>query len=338
MPRMVWAVNGITEPILPKAKGAAILVRGSQQNRPTSATYNTKTRTSTRTSTRVVASSLQSTMPHLSGMCGMTIYMPNRQPLSYHTNTFSSFSPALECALYKKVFRQSFDPYQLVPRKYNPRPRLGFCWSPRASRSHPGRQVVVLDCEMVGCGSGPLPRRNEVVQMSLVDFLTGEVLMNNRFVWPEESVTDWRTRIHGINEASFDKAYEEESHYFGRDRPRDRVIWSGWREARKALWKFVDDDTILIGHALHGDLHALQMMHPWVVDSALITVDPCREGRMVHANTPGLKRLVEDLLGMEIRANSDWYSSREDVLVTREFVIWCLLNPEDLLKWAGRYS
>lgn len=45
----------------------------------------------------------------------------------------------------------------------------------------------------------------------------------------------------------------------------------GWEAARQEVWKFVDADTIIIGHAIKNDLDVLGMIHHQIVDSAILT-------------------------------------------------------------------
>jgi len=52
---------------------------------------------------------------------------------------------------------------------------------------------------------------------------------------------------------------------------RNGKALDGWERARQEVWKFVDADTIIIGHAVKNDLDVLGMIHHQVVDSAILT-------------------------------------------------------------------
>lgn len=158
---------------------------------------------------------------------------------------------------------------------------------------------------------------NEVIQVCAVDYLTGETLLN-RLVLPEGRVRKWGTEIHGIAEDDMSKAALE-----GR-------LLSGWRAARAELWKLIDTDTILIGHSMNYDLDVLRMVHTRIVDSAILArnaVGPYRQW--------GLQSLCQELLGIEIRKNEGGvHDCMEDVLATREVVLWCTQNQAKLASWA----
>lgn len=48
-----------------------------------------------------------------------------------------------------------------------------------------------------------------------------------------------------------------------------KVLW-GTDGARRAVWKYVGLDTVVIGHGVGNDLRALKWLHPKVVDSYVI--------------------------------------------------------------------
>jgi DNA polymerase III epsilon subunit-like protein len=52
----------------------------------------------------------------------------------------------------------------------------------------------------------------------------------------------------------------------------------------------------------------------------------------------GLEKLCKELLGVRIRGKGGKaHDSLEDVLATREVVLWCLRNPEELRLWAVKH-
>lgn len=184
------------------------------------------------------------------------------------------------------------------------------------------RQAVVIDCEMVQVTGG----KRELAFISAVDFITGEVLMNN-YVQPQSKVTDWVTEISGVTASAVDAAIS-----------RGRAF-RGWEKARQALWEHIGRDTILIGHSLNCDLSVLGIYHYKVFDSAIFTAEAVFPDFI--RSTQGLKRLwglkalARDLLnGFDIQNSSNGHDCLEDTMATREVVLFCLVNPELLKVWA----
>jgi len=125
--------------------------------------------------------------------------------------------------------------------------------TPTAS-GEPKFRAVVLDCEMAGIAGGA----GEAILLCVTDYVTGAVLLN-RFVCPREKITQMRSSIHGISKSILDGAISQGQSL------------SGCEGARSELWKYIDDDTILVGHALQHDLDALRIIHPRVVDSGILS-------------------------------------------------------------------
>ncbi|KGO74628.1 Exonuclease, RNase T/DNA polymerase III [Penicillium italicum] len=180
--------------------------------------------------------------------------------------------------------------------------------------------AIAIDCEMVGVRNG----RQTLAFLSAIDFLTGEVLINS-YVNPLEEVIDWRYNFSGITQAIMASAVAS------------GAAFKSWREARDALWGFMDDSTVLIGQSLHYDLEVLGMSHANVVDSAILTSEtvypsiPSTKPLTCHW---GLKRLAKDLLGLDIQTGNCGHSALEDTYAARDVVIWCIRNPEGLKAWA----
>ncbi|KGO48432.1 Exonuclease, RNase T/DNA polymerase III [Penicillium expansum] len=173
---------------------------------------------------------------------------------------------------------------------------------------------------MVGVRNG----RQTLAFLSAIDFLTGDVLIS-RYVNPSEEVVDWRYKFSGVTQAIMASAVAS------------GAAFKSWREARDALWDFMDDSTVLIGHSLHFDLEVLGISHAKVVDSAILTSETVYPS--IPSTTPltrqwGLKRLAKDLLDLDIQAGNCGHNALEDAYAARDVVIWCIRNPEDLKVWA----
>lgn len=176
--------------------------------------------------------------------------------------------------------------------------------------------AVVLDCEMAGTGRSI----NEVVMLCAVDYTTGVSLIN-ALVQPDGRITDMRTDIHGIKKDDLDKAV------------RNSRALLGWKQARAELWKYIDADTILIGHSLHNDLDVLRMIHNRVVDSEILT----RNVVGIPQYRQSLSHLCKELLGIDLRGEEDdsVHTCMDDVMATRELVLYCTQNTVALTTWAA---
>ncbi|KAI3320890.1 ribonuclease H-like domain-containing protein [Xylariaceae sp. AK1471] len=185
--------------------------------------------------------------------------------------------------------------------------------TPTAS-AEPKLRAVVLDCEMAGIAGGD----SEVILLCVTDYVTGAVLLN-RFVCPRTTITQMRSSIHGITKSMLNEAISQGQ------------ALSGWEGARSELWKYINDNTILIGHALEHDLDALRIIHPRVVDSGILS----RNAVGIRRIRWGLHTLCSELLNIEIRKNKGGiHDCLEDVLATREVVLFCTQNKEGFKSWA----
>ncbi|KAL4789066.1 hypothetical protein BDV19DRAFT_397534 [Aspergillus venezuelensis] len=188
------------------------------------------------------------------------------------------------------------------------------------------RAAIVLDCEMVGVletTPGSYSReQSEVIRVVAVDFLTGEVLLDT-YVSPLGRVISWRTKYSGVNASILAQKKRE-----------GRVLSGGWTAAREALYRFIDADTVLIGHGLNNDLAVLGMVHTRVVDSAILTRVAVGEDCQRHWK---LRTLVKEFLGLSIQAGDgkDGHDCVEDTFAAREVLLWCLLNEDRLQEWAA---
>jgi DNA polymerase III epsilon subunit-like protein len=160
---------------------------------------------------------------------------------------------------------------------------------------------------------------SEIVRLSAVDFLSGEVILDT-YVSPQGQVISWRTKFSGVDAAIL------------REKKREGKVISGWRAARDLLRQFINSQTILIGHSLNNDLAVLGMIHTRVVDSAIMTRLAVGEDCQRHW---ALKILVKQFLGRDIQTGNDGHDCLEDTYAAREVVLWCLRNPSKLQAWAA---
>jgi hypothetical protein len=98
------------------------------------------------------------------------------------------------------------------------------------------------------------------------------------------------------------------------------------------LWELINPEIIIIGHSLRHDLDALRMILGKIVDSVSLTSNAMRIGK--GSQLP-LQDLCKQLLGMNVQDHGkQGHSCLEDVIATREVVIWCIKNPEALAEWG----
>ena len=79
------------------------------------------------------------------------------------------------------------------------------------------------------------------------------------------------------------------------------------QDVQKKIQKLLPADVILCGQSLNSDLNALQMFHPYVIDTSVIYN---LSGSRSHK--PGLKLLASVFLGHNIQDNIEGHDSRED--------------------------
>ncbi|XP_035906785.1 RNA exonuclease 4 [Anopheles stephensi] len=144
---------------------------------------------------------------------------------------------------------------------------------------------VALDCEMVGIGPGG--KEHMLARVSLVNE-RGEIIVD-RYVKPQESVTDYRTDISGI-------------------RPEHITHGVDFRTVRELVRQIIHG-KILVGHALKNDLLVLNLRHPKynIRDTSRFRPIAKKAGAF---GTPSLKSIAFALLGEDIQDGS--HDSVED--------------------------
>jgi DNA polymerase III epsilon subunit-like protein len=251
-------------------------------------------------------------------------------PLAYKSNTYSVLLPHEQGAIYTALLVFCHSSAQLRAENYT-MPDCNKCRTntnvnysefhntPTSSPGERKRKAIAIDCEMVGLTSG----RECVALVSAVDVLTGEILLN-AYVNPTARVRSWRTQFSGVTRAIMDSAIKQGQ------------ALGGWKAARRALWEYIDADTILVGHALHHDLNVLGMFHSRVVDTAILSAQAVfPEMRDRHFPRQwGLKKLCGYFLDILIQTGKKGHDCLEDTLATRELVLSCLVYPERLMAWG----
>ncbi|CEG49545.1 small rna degrading nuclease 2 [Plasmopara halstedii] len=151
-------------------------------------------------------------------------------------------------------------------------------------------KVVAIDCEM--CVTRPEGSRermsNALCRVSAVD---GENMLRNIISdflihqpEPGYHMVDTKTDIHGITPEQIAGC---------------KITMA---QAQKKMLKYINEDTIVVGHSVHGDLTSMRIRHRRVIDTALIFQ---RKGENSTRATPGLKDLTKFLLGFDMPQGHD---------------------------------
>ncbi|KAL5422343.1 hypothetical protein PMIN04_004764 [Paraphaeosphaeria minitans] len=220
------------------------------------------------------------------------------------------------------------------------------------------RAAVALDCEMGTAESGD----TELIKVSLIDYFTGEVLVNN-IVEPDVPLRHLNTKYSGVTWGHM------------REAQRRRTILKATTGARNAVWRFVSEQTIVVGHGVHNDLRSMKWIHEHVVDSFVIEfsikkrkdekekraeeeavekakadgtyveptketpvldegtnkvgVPPVQETRRRKGGDLSLKTLMDKRLGRKIQLGegTTGHDSLEDAIAARDLVHWHINNP-----------
>lgn len=163
-------------------------------------------------------------------------------------------------------------------------------------------KAICMDCEMAFTTKG-----FEVIRLTATRFPTYEPIVDI-LVQPYGEILDLNTRFSGVTQEQFDTALPYNPSAETNKDPKILLRASSPLEAREILFTHIDSSTIIIGHSLDNDLKCMRIIHPRIVDTALL----------YRHRTPGmrfsLKYLVKTHLGRFIQTNenAEGHDSRED--------------------------
>ncbi|KAG0726437.1 RNA exonuclease 1 [Chionoecetes opilio] len=127
----------------------------------------------------------------------------------------------------------------------------------------------------------------------------GGDVVYEQLVKPENPILDYNTRFSGISESDMED------------------VKIGIRDVQAALLARFSDKTILIGHSLESDLHALKIIHNTVVDTAVV---------FPHKMGPPFKRALRNLaaeyLKKIIQDDVSGHDSAEDAVSALHLMQW----------------
>ncbi|CAG4950204.1 unnamed protein product [Colias eurytheme] len=154
----------------------------------------------------------------------------------------------------------------------------------------PDSPMFGLDCEMCITNVG-----SELTRVSVVNE-KHEVIYES-LVKPYNNITDYLTRFSGITKSKLEN------------------VTKRLEDVQKDLQQLLPPDAILVGQSLNLDLHALKMMHPYVIDTSLIYNFTGERTRK-----PKLKTLAKEFLNEDIQSNKNGHCSIEDSLASLKLV------------------
>ncbi|GFT76866.1 RNA exonuclease 5 [Nephila pilipes] len=165
--------------------------------------------------------------------------------------------------------------------------------------------MFALDCEM--CESAD--DSSELTRIAVVNENCD--IVYHTLVKPDKKITNYLTKFSGVTE------------YMLKD------VTVQLSDVQQHLQKLLPADAILVGHSLNCDLHALKMIHPYVIDTSIIF-----NNSGIRGYKDALKKLALKYLDKVIQNSDEGHTPMEDAVTTMELVKFKL---QDISKTAGQY-
>ncbi|XP_073838711.1 RNA exonuclease 5-like [Musca autumnalis] len=183
----------------------------------------------------------------------------------------------------KGELSKQYSSYLLTSKKYAP-----------VTDSSP---LYGVDCEMCHTSSGV----NELTRISIVDENCQTVYES--MVRPDNKIIDYLTQFSGITPEMM------------------KTVTKKLSQVRKEVRAVLPNNAILVGHSLNFDLNAMQMMHPYVIDTSV-----CFNLTGVRGDKCKLKKLALEFLKENIQGDVGGHDSTEDSISCIKLVKLKLAN------------
>jgi hypothetical protein len=192
---------------------------------------------------------------------------------------------------------------------------------PKRSPVRKAMRVVAVSCCKITLTDGT----QEAVKVAVIDVATGRIILNH-FVCldPKSQVKDWNTKFTGFT-CFKDIEIVRQAGY---------KVFKGWKAVRTALFKFIDNGTLLVGHNLRSDLDVLRITYGRGVDVAG-AVEKEAEGRISNTQR-SLTSLCRDLPKVTLNNVLPMFGEdcAQSAFAIRELALWFLKNEAPLKRWA----
>jgi len=148
-----------------------------------------------------------------------------------------------------------------------------------------------LDCEMCETKNGS--------QLTYVTLVTEDLeVLYKSYVLTNNTITNYLTKYSGVRRADL------------------RSLTTTLPEIQEAFRKLLPSNCILVGHSLNGDLNALEMMHPYIIDTSICY------NLTGTLQTGKLKLFTKVFLDRDIQSNTgDGHCPEEDSLASLELAL-----------------
>lgn len=171
---------------------------------------------------------------------------------------------------------------------------------------------VCFDCEM-----GYTTMGMELIRLTAVSWPEGRELLDI-LVKPIGVVLDLNSRWSGVFPEHYSTAtpYGTPAPPKEDGKPQPLQVVESPAAARELLFKLLQPETPLIGHAIDNDLNVCRIIHPTIIDTVLLYPAPRR-----LPNRMSLKFLARKFLEREIQTGGDkGHDSKEDAIATGDLV------------------
>ncbi|CAL4108463.1 unnamed protein product, partial [Meganyctiphanes norvegica] len=152
--------------------------------------------------------------------------------------------------------------------------------------------IYALDCEMCYTTAG-----NELTRLTIID--AEDNLVYDTLIKPDNPIIDYNTRFSGITEEDMED------------------VTTTIREVQTSCLTRFSDKTILIGHSLESDLHALKIIHDTVVDTSVVFPH-----KMGPPYKRALRNLASEFLKRIIQEDVSGHDSKEDAAAAMDLMHW----------------